>query len=424
MPYESVTSIFIKASHLNFIGTPQLAKLVGSPRSGPNTFSRLDVRNFLPVKENNYPHGFAPVACLGDERRGIKYCPKCIAFGYHSVFNMITVQSFCHVHKCALKSACKVCSSEYLKGYVPNDNFSAKSTTCACGFHIIEMVQEIRMRRNNAIPEILRKNGEELASWYGKLFKLYQGGHPHARSYYESLDERGALTEPLEQLMKLPSPERVCRILGPGQKVFWMRHPAYNSRVDGLDFNVRTQTVQESCDAVEKCYLKSHRNCLIEANAISGYPDGQPYRNSLCPVALAYVLMRLKLAYPHWPIYGGVSALEAGFVEFSSVVSSLGDRSVFRELRMLFLWILGELQYMIERGCDFRVVCRQTPMFSVGSCWPVYIRRSSFRFRNCCFNNSRMSLDINRDGSGGALTVSLNSSKHASQSGHLDVLIV
>lgn len=75
----------------------------------------------------------------------------------------------------------------------------------------------------------------------------------------------------------------------------------------------RSHSLESSLEVIERRYLTKHRECFKFANELTGYPDGCCRTGRFCAMALAYVLLRIKIIYGDWPAAGGVCASDAGF---------------------------------------------------------------------------------------------------------------
>lgn len=402
MPFESAVSIFLKISRINFMTPAEVSKFFGSPLISVGTLCGWQRDDFidrvaphLPMSISNLPVGPAPAYRMRDVRKELVFCPQCIRFGYHSVFHMIKHHGFCSIHNRALATACELCTKNYINGFAREQLNRKKNTQCqACGFICVDMVTELKMRGGSSVVEMLQRNGERLSRWYQAVNELAMARQPEAVRYYSSSSGRILVGDILEQLTQQPQPDECARDRRFIQKVIWLANPAFIPARDGVDFTIRKKTVEQTCKDIEKKFLKEHMGCLSNIDLLTNNLNVKPQKFVFCPVALAYTLLRMKLAHRDWPNLAGGSVLNAGFSEFRDLVSGLGKTAEIRELRILFLHILGELQFMVQKQHDFKVICRYNARLSPKSPWPLYLRKASYSFRCSCKRHARTQLRI------------------------------
>lgn len=402
MPFESAVSIFLKISRINFMTPAEVSKFFGSPLISVGTLCGWQRDDFidrvaphLPMSISNLPVGPAPAYRMRDVRKELVFCPQCIRFGYHSVFHMIKHHGFCSIHNRALATACELCTKNYINGFAREQLNRKKNTQCqACGFICVDMVTELKMRGGSSIVEMLQRNGERLSRWYQAVNELAMARQPEAVRYYSSSSGRILVGDILEQLTQQPQPDECARDRRFIQKVIWLANPAFIPARDGVDFTIRKKTVEQTCKDIERKFLKEHMGCLSNIDLLTNNLNVKPQKFVFCPVALAYTLLRMKLAHRDWPNLAGGSVLNAGFSEFRDLVSGLGKTAEIRELRILFLHILGELQFMVQKQHDFKVICRYNARLSPKSPWPLYLRKASYSFRCSCKRHARTQLRI------------------------------
>lgn len=417
MPYESILSIYLKMSHANFIGLPSLGRVLGNARLDTQRvwqWFQVDSIEILKLKfpklENYLPWNYAPFEGFADLGKGLVFCPYCIRFGYHSVFNLVRSHKVCTLHKCSLLLACSFCSDSYLRGFQVSKPIPQITSRCQeCGFYDIGLVREVKMRRSRGLENALQYFGGIQASWYTQVKKSYDEGSIHSAYYYKLLACRQDFTVPFERAFCMQSPERIAKIGRDDQPIAWIKLPSLAEVRPREKYGRRNEIMQEACASLELSYLSSHRACLDSINTVTCYSDGAARKTKLCPVALAYVLLRLKLAYLNWPVPGSVSALASGFACAEDVVPLLGPEANYRELRVAFLSILGRLQFQVSEGKDFLILCRLN-IFLPGRYSPLtFIRKSSYGFRSLC-RTPASTLEVYRDEFGGPLLIRVENS--------------
>jgi len=415
LPYESMLSVLIKFSHANFVEFPKLSKIANNLNLNLNSrfinnWYRLkkatELELLVPEFNNHLPFDFAPPEGLRKLTQEFAFCPDCIKFGYHSVFNIIKTHDFCVLHKCRLSVACSACTEIYFYGFRFLEPIPRLLTHCdKCGFEDIGLFKEINMRRNRNLIKALRSAGEQQAAWYSKIQYFDQVRAPYYSDYYSSAISRKKLTGPFERASGIRSPERCANLLDDNQQILWVFHSGFNADRDSFDNSViRSHSLESSLELIEYRYLSKHRECLKRANELTGFPNGCFRQVKLCSVALAYILLRIKIAYRDWPVAGSVCALDSGFEWAGSVISPFGRGNHHRELNILFLSILGRLQFQVYQQANFLILIRPTREFSADNHFPVYIRKSSYAFRNVC-TSANASLEVYRHESGGPIFV-------------------
>jgi len=117
-PYESILGMLWKFVRANRLSGAALVAQIGfgwtDPYEGlePNA-DEVDCRvvaRLLQVKRSSV------LAGMGREARergatSLRYCPRCLASGYHGVIHQIERHRDCPVHRCALHSRCRHCAS-------------------------------------------------------------------------------------------------------------------------------------------------------------------------------------------------------------------------------------------------------------------------------------------------------------------------
>ncbi|WP_434157782.1 hypothetical protein [Stutzerimonas stutzeri] len=422
MPYESILSIYLKLSHANFIGLPSLGRVLGNECLNmrriwqwfqPDSIDTIKLK--FPELEKHLPWNYAPFEGLADLGRGIVFCPYCIRFGYHSVFNLVEWHKVCVLHKCHLLVACSLCSDNYLRGFQAGKPIPQITSRCReCGFYDIGLVREIKMRRSKGLDRALQRFGEAQASWYTQVKRTHKEGSIHGAYYYKFSGCRQGFTAPFERAFRMQSPERIAKIRRDDQPIAWVKLPSFSEAGSWGKYECRIDNIQEACEGLESSYLSGHRSCVASINTVTSYSDGTEKKAKLCPVALSYILLRLKLAYLNWPVPGSISALSSGFAYAEDVIPLLSPEWNYRELRVAYLSILGRLQLQVSEGKEFLILCR----FGISLPWRYrsldFIRKSSYGFRTLC-RTPTCTLEIYRDGFGGPLLIRPDSDSSESE---------
>lgn len=411
LPYESMFSIFIKLSHVNFTEYSALREITGSINLKPGVMRHwyklkptIELESIVPDLTNHLPFDFAPPKGLRDLSRDFAFCPECIRFGYHSVFNVIKFHDFCVLHKCRLSIACKLCTESYLRGFRFREPIPKLLIPCdKCGFADVGLMKEIEMRRNRHLHQALRSYGEKQAEWYSRVKQFHDLGSPYYWGYYNSAASRKNLTGPFEQAAEMESPERCAQLVTDSQRIFWLQHPKI--KPERFSNGNRSCSLNITLEVIQHRYLASHRECLKCMTLLTEFPDGFCKKSGFCAVALAYILMLKKIECGDGPGPASVRAIDAGYGYSGDLRAKMGEGDCYRELRALFLSILGRLQFQISQCSNFFIMCHWNGEFSAFNKLPIYIRRSSYAFRNVC-KISSANLEVTRYEYGGPIYVS------------------
>lgn len=413
LPYESILSIFLKVSHVNFLSPHSLGLKLEMAGDTLRAARRLLIPGMLKVLgplipniEEHSPWTYSPPENLRDPLVELAFCPACIKFGYHSVFHSVKHHYFCVLHKCRLHLACQTCLGQYLQGYRLDMEIPSIMNRCSeCGFENVEMFKELRMRAGDQLVDAVRHYGDLQGAWYREIKAARDADWDYAKHYYRSPISRQNLTGPFEKALEIKSPDTLAKALQDDQPVVWMYHPGFNeTRKDPSTLTFRTQSIEAACLDIERRYLSRHATCVQSTNALTDYVDGRRRVAKLCPVALAYILLRIKLGYTVWPSPGSISALKSDFQQAPTMLSIYGRSSQYKELRLIFLSILGRLQFLISKGDDFMIIGRSRTDFSPNHYAPVFFRKASYSFRVLC-QDPRSAVEVYREEFGGALYV-------------------
>jgi hypothetical protein len=414
MPYESIHSILLKISHINFF--PSIAAVVKARGIiSDRQWAQLKLAKGLKRKfgglQDHLPWSYAPAAALGIAADELRFCEGCIKFGYHSVFNSVKLHRICILHKCALKLACRSCYKNFFRGFqssiaIPNVMHKCES----CGFFNIDFYTELKMRRSKGLMRALRSAGEAQARWYHAIQKMDGDRCSYCRMYYTNSTARGELTGPFEKILHLRSPEWMACTHRDDQPIALVRR----YRVKGPsgrrgrlgEFNakdkMRLHSNQEIFAKIEQRYLVRHCACLAEVNEVTAYPDGAPRSTVFCPMALAYVLMRMKYQYDVWPTPNSVSVLHADSDNYP--LPTFAPCWNYREAALVFLSILGRLQFHVAQGENFILLGRPEVEYFGEPSWSVIFRRTTYSFRVVCRRHTAI-FKIERHGFGGPILV-------------------
>jgi hypothetical protein len=107
---------------------------------------------------------------------------------------------------------------------------------------------------------------------------------------------------------------------------------------------------------------------LARINSLTEYGATTGVICSFCSCALAYVLMRLKLACIKWPTITSVSGSKSGFDCFiQRAPCPYSSAAISKIITACYLNFLGEIQYWIEKGISFTIVLNaEFPWYRAG----------------------------------------------------------
>lgn len=401
MPYESIYSIYLKFSHLNCIKLSSLggALNVASEQQWSDHVLTGWLESSVANIDNHLPWRYVPYKYIyHNGLGGFRFCEECVRFGYHSVFNSILTHNVCALHKCSLKKACVHCAKVYLRGFRSDSSIPHYMSKCSgCGFQVIGFAREIRMRHSLGLLGALEEFGLRQAEWYESIFNV---DLVYFNNYCEQEEQREYLTGSFEALTKLKSPEALAGFPQDSQTCVFLK---LDRESDFRQFDPEAQVA--ICRRLETRHLGGHLNCLKSLNEMIRYPDGAEMIINLCPISLAYLLLRIKGVYGDWPVPGSISINLAGMIGISCWGGRSDPVSSYRSAFLLFLSILGRLQYHISKGCDFAILCRSNKrLLILGESERVIIKKPSSSFRNIC-RCSSSDLRLFRDGVGGPIVV-------------------
>lgn len=121
-PYESAWSIFAKLLMLNYCGPRDIARIIrldegsGGQSIDLRDSSWIDFERFgglLDMDSARLKAGFLDRLGFPIDRGGggVRFCPECLALGYHCVLFDLPLLAICPLHNRALEPACSTCFS-------------------------------------------------------------------------------------------------------------------------------------------------------------------------------------------------------------------------------------------------------------------------------------------------------------------------
>lgn len=161
-PYESAWSVFEKFSYANIInkslilrtfGTEEVLSIKNNHLGNHvrdlltlNGLDELKVTNQFQLNVHSLTRGVIQnlLLPLGNTARKeewfslhIRWCPKCILNGYHSLMHQFTLFEICPFHNEPLKDACPACRQK--TPYILSDTYMSSAFTCKCGYQYADL---------------------------------------------------------------------------------------------------------------------------------------------------------------------------------------------------------------------------------------------------------------------------------------------
>ena len=399
-PYESYISIFYKVMRYSYLRGEDLLKDSGTTYSQhrmPFVVPNWLVSSASEESDSHIPTQFAPSQQILNPKASIRFCPLCMEVGFHSVFSCIKFYRYCSIHDVELVEMCPECLDRF-NGNTPIDSYfyerkirGATQKICSvCNLSWPDLGHRSNFNVDSAFMARTLEIGNLEAKWFRALMRGVFSGSYHCADYYSNDMAREALVVPIERLLGISSPDRLVGQIFNHQPVHWVTPDSPNNeQYDYLeldDYQPIRETLYTCCEALEEKYLRGHQDCLARINSLTEYGATTGVVCGFCSCALAYVLMRLRLACIRWPTITSVSGKKSGFDCFiQRAPCPYSSAAISKIITACYLSFLGEIQYWIEKGISFTIVLNaEFPWYRAGKHQSFFIRRSSYRFRNSC----------------------------------------
>lgn len=199
LPYESAWGLFSKLLALNYCNPVDVAEAIvkeGVSRPRKLNFrdsSWIDIDRFsemLRIHPQRLKRCFLdqlgfPHITPDDDERGIRYCPLCLAKGYHSVFFDLGMIEGCPIHGAKLEKSCADCTTTLLregllrdvnpqdsKQPLPDFNVSQHIYGSRCGHIYFDPNRPLRPAFTLSKSEECEIElwGDRLVRWWGSIF--------------------------------------------------------------------------------------------------------------------------------------------------------------------------------------------------------------------------------------------------------------
>lgn len=330
-PYESAWGLFSKLLALNYCRPVDVAAAIvkdGIPHPQKLNFrdsSWIDIDRFsemLRVHPNRLKRcfldrlGFPHVTPNEDEVAGIRYCPLCLAKGYHSVFFDLGMVGSCPVHGVKLEKPCVVCTRTLLReglrrevspqdAQEPLSNFNS-SEHCygsRCGHIYFDPTRPLRSTFTLSKSEECEFElwGDRLVRWWSSINsapnRIYEVIGPLARvsvddRHDRDLENRLGIAEAFGGACPWP-----LRVNGGDRQLITLK-----LAVDSPDEENETANQELLFNAyravrrfIFKQYVKPHSACWKKLTNLTRLESQALSSECVCSVALAYASWRMSI---------------------------------------------------------------------------------------------------------------------------------
>ena len=325
-PFESSWMIFAKIMILNYLKPPLVWDVITDHPSDKKNDKKLllhnsDWINFdrfsvaVGVKPDRLRKGFLDQ--LGfphestDTSDGIRFCPECLAKGYHCSFFNLALIDACPWHGCRLLHACKECAKTIAKGLMREKGKGQDydSNLAASGANLIYRSNCDHLRylpQMNIQPNSFSSDEESginvacnsLLQWW---YTLNVSQHPYAsfaRRVFTRWEKDEELIKCLEVACDIagpcPWPLRLFPL--PVARCKWRQTADPLLLTDYEDKQKYYETVYKSVrrHIFRRC-LRKHRSCLVNLMSLTNHKEQYLISSTVCSLALAYISWRMQM---------------------------------------------------------------------------------------------------------------------------------
>lgn len=331
LPYESAWGLFSKLLALNYCNPVDIAAAIvkkGIPRPRKLDFrdsSWIDFDRFsemLRVHPKRLKRCFLdqlgfPHITPNDETAGIRFCPLCLAKGYHSVFFDLGMVGGCPIHGVKLAKPCVACTRALLRGGLlhevilqddqeplPDFNFSQHIYGSHCGHIYFDPNRPLRSafitfsRSEQCEIELW---GDRLVRWWGSIYRAPNGIPevigPLARvssddSHDRDLGNRLGMAEAFGGACPWP-----LRVNGRDRQLITLTRDVDSP--DEENGTANQELLFDAYRAVRRCiykqYVKPHSACWKKLTNLTRLESQALSAESVCSVTLAYASWRMSI---------------------------------------------------------------------------------------------------------------------------------
>jgi hypothetical protein len=321
-PYESLLSLLDKFAYLNAASRQQITTLVGKTNNaldpnGPklrpdlNSFALIDeigLRNLLMVDlsliEGSTAVGYIrPAEVALFTSTSLRYCPQCVAIGFHSSLHQLLLISHCPVHRTLLINECVNCGTapQLYRLSSLNKHLGQGCETCPGN-----LIDNFLKHAKNTWDDLERRELDRLAQCLRMRLR---------RDWSERSDWLGSLLKPRNRRMLL-LPSYWSESLGCDFDVTLARRPIRDFRgtvgttfpryllkaelaqyaQTEYEFNKDLAAIYKSISrSILKKFLRSHYVCVRALNKhVCSAVSSQFGKGTICVSANAYLLWRMR----------------------------------------------------------------------------------------------------------------------------------
>ena len=391
-PYESSWSVFCKLLALNFCKPADIAKSIRrreciSPKylsfrdSNWIDFDRFS--DLVDVAPNRLKAGFLqelgfPQFKNQDEAHGIRFCPECLSFGYHSVLFDLALVAVCPIHQEPLQNGCTHCfntiahtgfyreKSPYRinDGVIHDSAWRADTYVSKCGHIRFDPERILGITRLNCNQRRdVNRVCEEFIRWWRKAFSSTNAAPGLiarlAQISYKGQDE-GALGLCMDIAQKLAGECPWPTSVSPSPADWLTLRRSQENAAEGstsIEFRSDLGTIYRSVRRhLFKKYIKpSHLVCWTELAAYNYEMSRAISIRTVCVVVLAYMSWRMSIeGFSNIEGFGLKKAhTPPSLLSFACVANTASELANF--WYALFFVILGRIEAKVEAGGQFYI---------------------------------------------------------------------
>jgi hypothetical protein len=392
-PFESHISIFYKLMRETYSNRTRSLKKFDAPLAAhfiPSIAPTWLVMN-CETPSSHLPTTFCPSNEVENPRKKIKYCRKCMAVGYHSVFFLLSNVHWCLIHQCKLTIMCPSCRDLFL-GKVSIDTYfdcpkevgrlDVHCSVCGISWPNVHCDAPDSWSIRHNIPLESERLLQYQSEWYRRIMLGYAQSSELSKSYFAGRLDHYEIAA-LESRYHMTSPERIVGVTQTTSMIHWLRLDRLSPlpQITTDEYYYMKGVVAGICDEIKKKYVMNHNDCCAKINKLTCYNPDEGAGAPFCLVGLTYVLFRLKLASEVWPTPASVAAEESDFDFLFKYVNRTMDVATLRKvLTFIFLKMMSDIDKKISGGNTFRILLRRIPIDKDF----FWMRRTAYTSRVAC----------------------------------------
>jgi len=282
-PWESQWSLLHKFARWNVLGVQALYRAVGR---GINVTVNLMSGQFIDegkfasatgMSSDDVRNSLCTNYLLPGDRSlivpSLRFCPDCLALGYHSVVHQFLLFDKCLVHGLELQTGCPGCHA-LISTEMTGSNLKRCFRCPCCNYEFSDVDRPGTERLRVDIMNVIRKACDELL-----LIRQVKESADITSSFdVRAMEDRLHMLWPLWRSAFAGVSEQLC-------------HTVHQLRPSWLN----PWTIYKSVHrAIVRHHMREHRRCLFEIQALGGAYAGYRCQESVhCPEVHAYMLWRM-----------------------------------------------------------------------------------------------------------------------------------